>query len=433
MSVPQNLILTVSGRHASQFGSAAQKTFVQHGGSIGRADESDWVLPASGVSRTHAMVRYLNGMYFIEDCSTNGMLLNGGGLVRGEPAMLGDGDRLQVDSFEIEVRLQTIGAPAAMPLGTDLANPDLTQVAITPQPRAAREAAIPPEDPFDQLWGGAAESKPASGAGMGLGLGTGMPLEAPAELDPLRLLQPAAAAPVLPARTDAGGWNHSPATQDHFRPPAPVSSAHHLPEDWDFTSAELATPVLATPAAVASRAPAARAGTAAALSEAERERILHVVTEGVMEVLRARSEIKNSFRLPVTVIQRSENNPLKFAATAEDALQRIEAGQGGAFLAGAAAFEDAFDDIRGHQMAMLAGMRAGYEAVLRHFDPDRLEQDVDRNGRRLGFSGRGRYWERYREQFEGLLRDPDECFRRLFGEEFARAYESQLARCRRPR
>ncbi|MEG1679999.1 MAG: FHA domain-containing protein, partial [Stenotrophomonas sp.] len=75
MSSQQNLILTVSGRHASQFGSAAQKTFIQQGGSIGRADDCDWVLPASGVSRVHAMVRYLNGMYFIEDRSTNGMLL----------------------------------------------------------------------------------------------------------------------------------------------------------------------------------------------------------------------------------------------------------------------------------------------------------------------------------------------------------------------
>ncbi|MCD9087842.1 type VI secretion system-associated FHA domain protein TagH [Stenotrophomonas sp. SY1] len=429
MSLLQNLILTVSGRQASQFGNAAQKTFVQHGGSIGRADECDWVLPASGVSRTHAMVRYLNGMYFVEDCSTNGMLLNGSGLARGEPAMLGDGDRLQVDSFEIEVRLQTIGAPPASLPSADMANPDLTQVAITPPQRSAADQALPMDDPFDQLWGGAPFATPVAAA-PAPGFVEPMPAQAPAELDPMRLLQPAQPAPVAPLRGEAGGWNHSHATQDHFRPPQVSGGGNHLPEDWDLTSGDFAPP----PATAMPPMPTPHVTAApTALAEAERERILHVVTEGVMEVLRARSEIKNTFRLPVTVIQRSENNPLKFAATTEDALHRIGAAPGGAFLTGAAAFDDAFDDIRGHQMAMLAGMRAGYEAVLRHFDPDRLEQDVDRSGRRLGFSGRGRYWERYREQFEASARDPDDCFRRLFGEEFARAYESQLARCKRVR
>lgn len=420
MSLPQNLILTVGGRHAAQFGSAAQKTFVQHGGSIGRADECDWVLPASGVSRTHARVRYLNGMYFVEDCSTNGMLLNGTALTRGEPAMLGDGDRLQVDSFEIEVRLQTIGAAAAPPSSLDEANPDLTQVAPAPMRMQAFPAApLASEDPFDDLWRGVqAEPAPRVVTATAVSIDLG-PSAAPAELDPLRLLQPAAPAPPSP-RSDADAWHHSPSTQDHFRPPAPPRSAQQLPEDWDLTQGDFAPP-RAVPSPAPQPGPAPLAGE-------ERERVLRIVVEGVMEALRARAEIKNTFRLPVTVIQRSENNPLKFAATAQEALQKLDSPPGGAFLTGAAAFEDAFDDVRCHQMAMLAGMRAAYEAMLFHFSPDRLEQEADRGGRRLGLPGKGRYWERYREQFQALVRDPDDCFRRLFGDEFARAYETQLAR-----
>jgi type VI secretion system protein ImpI len=150
-------------------------------------------------------------------------------------------------------------------------------------------------------------------------------------------------------------------------------------------------------------------------------------------VLRARAEIKNTFRLPVTVIQRSENNPLKFAATAEDALQKLLAPPSASFLSGVPAFEDAFDDIRCHQMAMLAGMRAAFDAMLFHFSPDRLEQEADAGGKRLSFGGKGRYWERYRDHFEQLRGDPDDCFRRLFGDEFARAYEAQLARLKSAR
>ena len=151
-----------------------------------------------------------------------------------------------------------------------------------------------------------------------------------------------------------------------------------------------------------------------------------------MEVLRARAEIKNTFRLPVTIIQRSENNPLKFAATPAEAMQRLMQADG-AFLSGAAAFEDAFNDIRFHQVAMLAGMRAAFESLLAHFNPDRLEREVDGTGGRRAFSGKGRYWEHYREDFERAARDPDECFRMLFGDEFAKAYEGQLARLKSAR
>jgi type VI secretion system protein ImpI len=103
---PQILVLAVGSRHAAQFGSRSQKMFAGKDGSIGRSEDCDWVLSAAGVSRVHAMVRYLNGIYFIEDRSTNGMLLNGTPLIKGDPAALKDGDRLQIDTFEIGVKLQ---------------------------------------------------------------------------------------------------------------------------------------------------------------------------------------------------------------------------------------------------------------------------------------------------------------------------------------
>jgi type VI secretion system protein ImpI len=37
-----------------------------------------------------------------------------------------------------------------------------------------------------------------------------------------------------------------------------------------------------------------------------------------------------------------------------------------------------------------------------------------------------KYWELYREHYQTLGRDAHEAFRRLFGEELARAYEEQL-------
>ncbi|CAM5335009.1 hypothetical protein RLIN73S_02205 [Rhodanobacter lindaniclasticus] len=80
-------------------------------------------------------------------------------------------------------------------------------------------------------------------------------------------------------------------------------------------------------------------------------------------------------------------------------------------MSGTAAFEDAFDDIRRHQMAMLAGVRAAFESLLVHFNPDRFERRPTAL-ERSAFAGKGKYWERYREHFEGLNKDPHDCFRR---------------------
>jgi type VI secretion system protein ImpI len=173
------------------------------------------------------------------------------------------------------------------------------------------------------------------------------------------------------------------------------------------------------------------AQAAVASAPGDVDAMLRIVVDGVMDVLRARAEIKNNFRLPMTIIQRSENNPLKFALGVDEALQKILAAPNPAFLSGAAAFDDAFDDFRCHQMAMLAGVRAGFDALLRHFNPDRFEQEFEGGGGVFG--GKGKHWQRYREHYQSLVADPDECFRRLFGDEFARAYEDQLARLKSAR
>lgn len=164
--------------------------------------------------------------------------------------------------------------------------------------------------------------------------------------------------------------------------------------------------------------------------------ILRTVVQGVVEILRARTEIKDQFRLPLTRIQRAENNPLKFSVNAEDALNSLLGRRSSAYLAPVEAFEDAFDDIRFHQIAMLAGMRAGFDSVLRHFDPQHLQELFDRHAKRgalLQMGAKSRYWDSYTTEYRELTGDADEAFKRLFGEVFAEAYERQLEELKRSR
>lgn len=157
--------------------------------------------------------------------------------------------------------------------------------------------------------------------------------------------------------------------------------------------------------------------------------ILRSVTQGVIEVLQARGELKNQFRLAATRVKMEQNNPLKFAVNAEDALNSLLARRNQAYLGPVEAFEDAFDDIRYHQMAMLAGIRAGFEHVLSRFEPERLQELFDKRGKRSGLlalSAKARYWEMYAEEFHERMGDRDEAFRRFFAEQFANAYEQQF-------
>src|SRR4030095_2474906 len=92
------------------------------------------------------------------------------------------------------------------------------------------------------------------------------------------------------------------------------------------------------------------------------------------------------------------------------------------------AFEDAFEDVRHHQVAMLAGVRVAFEAMLARFDPDPRQERFDRQkkGALVSVPAKLRYWDLYRDWIHDMVRDAEGSFRELFGDEFARAYEEQL-------
>jgi type VI secretion system protein ImpI len=157
-------------------------------------------------------------------------------------------------------------------------------------------------------------------------------------------------------------------------------------------------------------------------------RVLRVVVTGVMDVLRARAAIKSQFRLPMTRIQSVENNPLKHSPNLEHALHTLLVERNPGFLSPVQAFEDAFADIRNHQMAMLEGLRVAFDAMLESFDPKELEKGFEQAAKRGFGSAKSKYWDLYAERFAELGGDSDATFRKLFGDVFAAAYEKQLER-----
>ncbi len=149
---------------------------------------------------------------------------------------------------------------------------------------------------------------------------------------------------------------------------------------------------------------------------------------GMMQVLSSRSTIKNEFRMNVTTIQPVENNPLKFSATVDDALENMFVRDGNAYKKPVEAIREGFEGIAEHQVAILAGIRKAFKGVLQRFDPAVLEQRFDKfsKGTLLPGIGKGKYWESYKHYYEELVDDMDNSFQHLFGYEFVQAYEDQL-------
>jgi FHA domain-containing protein len=106
------------------------------------------------------------------------------------------------------------------------------------------------------------------------------------------------------------------------------------------------------------------------------------------------------------------------------------------FVPALEAVGDAFDDLRAHEVALLAGMRAALSAVLDRFDPvaleARLSADKGLFDNVLAGSRKARLWERYAEQHAAIAREIEENFDALFAAAFVEAYEAQRQQLARP-
>jgi len=93
-----------------------------------------------------------------------------------------------------------------------------------------------------------------------------------------------------------------------------------------------------------------------------------------------------------------------------------------------AAVEEAFADIRSHELAVMAGMQTGLLALLKRFDPALLESRLQKGMLDSVLPGarKARFWELFCSTYKDIAREAEDDFHALFGREFARAYTAQI-------
>jgi type VI secretion system FHA domain protein len=481
------LTLEVVGPKAAKMGAGARKVF-KGSATIGRLPDNDWVLPDEYISGHHAKILFTNGSFLIQDTSTNGVFVNSpqNRMTRGQPYTLRHGDTVYIDDYEVRVSLaEESRAPLIPedPFGTDaaagssLSEPtetdplkllglqDARQVAPGPSaaalasqspmvqhyqpPATPPPAAIPLVAPRRDSAPGPAKLIPddydplaADDGGRQFAAPFPQPAQPPPmprqnpAADPARVVKPAGRPPEPPRPTmpvrPVPARSAPSASPSPPRPAAPLPQASLSPPSIgaaDDRGAAGAGADLDFAAMLA----AAGIGSARVTPELAQQfgQILRVVVVGLMDVLRARERIKDEFRMRMTTFKTTDNNPLKFSANVEDALHNLLVKRNAAYLGPVEAFEDAFQDVRNHQMAMLAGVRVAYQAMLAEFEPGHLQEKFDsqvKTGSFLSGSAKAKYWELYANKFRDMVKDADSSFRHLFGDEFAKAYEEQLAK-----
>jgi FHA domain-containing protein len=162
--------------------------------------------------------------------------------------------------------------------------------------------------------------------------------------------------------------------------------------------------------------------------------LLRESMRGTVELLVARAALKREMRAEMTMIVARENNPLKFSPSVEVALQHLLGTPSPGFMAPAPAVRDAFDDLRAHQLGVMAGMKAALEGVLQRFDPQQLEGKLTRRSAissLIPATRKARLWELFQELFGQISSEAQDDFDELFGRAFVRAYEAQLDRLQR--
>lgn len=157
--------------------------------------------------------------------------------------------------------------------------------------------------------------------------------------------------------------------------------------------------------------------------------LLHESARGTVDLLVARAALKREVRAQVTMIVAKENNPLKFSPTAEVALTHLLGAPTRGFMPPQQAMRDAYDDLRAHQLAFLAGMRAALEGLLGRFDPGTLEGRLTQKSMLasvLPAARKAQLWGVFQEQYQQIAQEVSDDFHQVFGREFLRAYEAQL-------
>lgn len=367
--------------------------------------------PNKHISRVHVELGEENGGYFLSVVSkVNPVMVKGRRHGPGTRVPLQSGDSFDMGEFEVQVVFPEKARPAPQAAGP---KKSLIQMLADDEQDAPSDIPAPEPGIFDEptYVGGAQEPTYMGSA----------------------VKEPAAKAPPPPPPAEEPTYMGPAITPEKKAPPPPPPPP--------------ARPVPAAPPAAggASMNEAVRVFLEGAglphkdLSPAQCEEllkqsgaILRAAVEGLMMLLIARSEMRKEFEAEErTMVAARDNNPLKLMADPQEAMEFLfDSGQrAGGFLEPVQAIGDAAEDLRAHELALMAGMRSAIMGAVRRFDPQALEKAFEKSAGGFSLGGRkGKLWDLFVAHQQKLAQEGQEDFNKVFGRDFMSAYQAQIRR-----
>jgi type VI secretion system protein ImpI len=428
---------------------------------IGRDQHLDWTLPdpTRYISSKHCEIRYREGGYWLYDISTNGTYLNGSDGRLKAPHRLRNGDRLTIGKYIIAVALDGEGKEA-------------DAAALVRQPAAYYELwasaddAAPPINP--KLLRSPAEHSPVrpdflhwavdvpdtSHADLGSPPVRG--LEARVEDEDMRWADgpgrpppqvetppavPAPRRPVWVSGDPSGPWGVPPASTDMTGHPSVPENPKPMPAAPP-PQAVAPLPPAGGPAVTADFVRHVAQGAdvpehlfardPAKLAE-ELGVLIRLFAENMRQLLNARLQAKRLARMSnQTTIEALNNNPLKFSPTSEDALRIMFGPPTRSYLDARQAFEEAFDDLKQHQILTYSAMQQALAMLVADLDPQAVDNatDTERGISSVIGSRKARLWDSYVARWQAKTRGQDGGLVDVFMQYFAECYDRGDARKR---
>ncbi len=393
---------------------------------IGRGEDADWQLddPDMYLSRKHCVIALTDGQLTATDTSRGGTFVDGAEqpLGTGNVVVLTDGMRLRMGDFVFRVDLAAQDS-AKQPSGQ--LNASFTFAAApTPASEPAQaerpETLPPPFDPFAESTAKQAAAAQDNTPPKPLDMDDPFGLDLPPPQDDTptpsgnRFFDAPIAAPLQP---EAPAREPAPVPQATAPPPPPPLPQASTKNDTALRAA-LLRGMGVDPDHMQTDDP-----------EAQMEAIgtqYRYLVEGVMHLLRARASEKQQVRVAQTLISSADVNPLKFLATADDAIAMMLDNNRPGYLDGPAAINGAYRDLADHQVRTWKALQSALRRMIDQFDPKQIETELADSGMIEALLAGGRsaqLWSAYEERYQDIARAAEERFLGEVGENFRDAYE----------
>jgi type VI secretion system protein ImpI len=434
---------------------------------IGRAAHLDWCLPdpTRYISSKHCEIRYKDGGYWLHDVSTNGTFLNGADHRMHEPHRLRNGDRFMVGQYIVAATVEDSGGEAARPLPES----SLQAHVANDQDWWDSDGEVPPPINPKELRP-ARSNAPVNPDFLDWAANVPDPWQGSESSPDNRQLtnrgnvsDRSNASNRSNARSSeaAMDWAEGPPSRAEIAPPPPPPAP--TPRRPGITTRDETEPVRVPSSTPASpRSPAASEQSSLGYGSTHKDmghsgsligqlaafgglpedlvaqrdpeelaeqigKVLRLVVENLMQLLNARQQAKRLAQSAHhTVIQSTNNNPLKFCPSAEDALRIMFGPNNPGYLDAERAIVQGFTDLKAHELKTYAAIQHALMRLMADLDPKKIAADTNAKAGSGWLSSlrKAELWDAYQARWDTNIgkkgSDPIQAFMRYFAEFYDR-------------